>query len=308
MTRSIQLRRGASLCTLLGAAWMLSLANGDAIASEPASAPAVGVKARGLCLRGPIAEPITFHGALNFDKAGGGPGAMLYPAPGLAGMLVAVATHAAISGGMRESEKQKMRDEADKVLLPYQPALDNYKHQELMLAAFAEMKTAGDKRLVAAAGPCAQGDAVVEGLPSFYMTQDQRALILENAISIQGEGAAKPYEKLIRIISPARDEQAGVAAWFTARNNTLRKASARMYAQSLDIALADAKTVGEHAEPFRTVRYDEGGVERMERAQVVSDECGQMVLRTLRGNLISVPRKGAPAADAGCHAARSAHE
>lgn len=303
MTKSIPLRRGASLCTLLGAALMLSLSNPDAMASEPAAA---SVKARRLCLRGPIAEPITFHGALNYDKAGAGPGAMLYPAPGLVGMLAAVATHAAVSGGMRESEKQKMRDEADKVLVPYQPALDNYKHQELMLAALAEMKTAGDKRLVAATVACAEGEAVVEGLPAFYMTQDQRALILENAISIRGEGAAAPYEKIIRIISPAQDEQAGVTAWFNARDNMLRKASARMYAQSLDIALADARTVGEQPDPFRTVRYNEGGTERMERAQVVSDDCGQMVLRTLRGNLISVPRKGAPVADAGCRAARSA--
>lgn len=300
MTRSFQLRRGASLCTLLGAAFMLSLANRAAIAAEPAAAQAEGVKARRICLRGPIAEPLKFHGALNYDKAGAGPGGMLYPAPGLAGLLVAVATHAAVNSGVRESEKQKMRDEADKVLLPYQPALENYKHRDLMLASIADMKTAGDKHLVAAAAPCAEGEAVIESVPSFYMTQDQRALILENVISIPGEGKAKPYEKMIRIISPAQDEQAGVAGWFNARDNMLRKASARMYAQSLDIALADAKTAGEHPEPFRTVRYNEGGTERMERAQVVSDECGQMVLRTLRGNLMSVPRKGA--LDAGCPA------
>lgn len=294
MARLTELRRGASLRALAGAVLTLALATADAAASEPA---------RQVCLRGPVAEPITFHGALNYDKAGGGPGAMLYPAPGIAGMLAAVATHAAISGGMRESEKQKMRDEADKVLLPYQPALANYKHQELMEAAFAEMKTAGSKRLLAAAVPCAEGEVVVDGLPSFFMTQDQRALILENAVSIRGEGG-KPYEKVIRVISPAQDENAGVAAWFNASENHLRKASARMFAQSLDIALADARTVGEPSDPFKTVRYNEGGAERMERAQVVSDECGQLVLRTLRGNLIAVPRKGAQASDGACPAAQ----
>ncbi|WLI88745.1 hypothetical protein Q4S45_18790 [Massilia sp. R2A-15] len=278
---------------MLGAALLLFLATANALAAEPA---------RRLCLRGPVAEPVVFHGALNYDKAGSGAGAMMYPAPGLVGMLAAVATHAAISGGMRESEKQKMRDEADKVLLPYRPALANYGHQELMLASLAEMKTAGDKHLLPAAAPCAEGEVVADGVPSFFMTQDQRALILENAISIQGAGA-RPYQKIIRVISPAQDEGAGVAAWFNDRENLLRKVSARMVAQSLDIALADAQAAGEPSDPFKTVRYNEGGAERMERAQVISDQCGQLVLRTLRGNLIAVPSKAPQAPAAGCPAA-----
>jgi hypothetical protein len=48
------------------------------------------------------------------------------------------------------------------------------------------------------------------------------------------------------------------------------------------------------------VRYNEGGTERMERAQVVSEQCGQLVLRTLRGNLISVPVKSAVPGEASC--------
>jgi hypothetical protein len=61
-----------------------------------------------------------------------------------------------------------------------------------------------------------------------------------------------------------------------------------MLAQSVDIALA---YMPGHAgtEPFRTVRYQEGSVERMERAQVIREACGQVVLRTLRGNLMAVP-------------------
>jgi hypothetical protein len=66
-----------------------------------------------------------------------------------------------------------------------------------------------------------------------------------------------------------------------------------MYAQSLDIALPDIGGAGDSASPFRTVRYSEGGAERIERAQVLREQCGQVVLRTLRGNL-AVPRKAAP--------------
>ncbi len=98
--------------------------------------------------------------------------------------------------------------------------------------------------------------------------------------AINYDGAAKPYEKIIRVISPAQGEKAGVAGWFNQNDNMLRQVSARMYAQSLDIALGDMKTSGESSDPFRTVRYSEGGTERMERAQVVSQHCGQLVLRT----------------------------
>jgi hypothetical protein len=40
---------------------------------------------------------------------------------------------------------------------------------------------------------------------------------------------------------------------------------------------------------FRTVRYQEGGAEKIERAQVLEQQCGRTVLRTLRGWLLSVP-------------------
>ncbi|UUZ52375.1 hypothetical protein LP419_22905 [Massilia sp. H-1] len=67
-----------------------------------------------------------------------------------------------------------------------------------------------------------------------------------------------------------------------------------MFAQSLDIALADVQATPGTAAPFKTVRFTEGGAERMERAQVLSEKCGQIVLRTLRGNLMSVPRVPLP--------------
>ncbi len=70
--------------------------------------------------------------------------------------------------------------------------------------------------------------------------------------------------------------------------SVVRAADGKWLAQSIEIALADTPgSVG--TEPFRTVRYPEGGIERMERAQVIRAHCGLLVLRTLRGNLMAVP-------------------
>ncbi|MFB9243005.1 hypothetical protein IV454_19950 [Massilia antarctica] len=251
-------------------------------------------------LRLPATDTVAFHGAVNFDKAGGaGGGAMLYPAPGLVGLLAAVATHAIVSGTMRDAEKERIRTQADKVLAPYQTVLGTYTHQELMQASLAHIKTGGAKQIIAQAAPPTPGDIVVDSVPLFYLTQDHQALILDNAISIKTAGRATPYETIIRIVSPERGEGAGPDLWLGDDAGMLKWESARMYAQALDIALADMATPGAPALPYKTVRYNEGANERMERAQLISESCDYLVLRTLRGNLMAVPRKAA----AGCGAA-----
>ena len=69
----------------------------------------------------------------------------------------------------------------------------------------------------------------------------------------------------------------------------------------------DAATapVEANSAPERTFRYVEGGKDRMERAQLVTPGCERVVVRTLRGWLLSIPvRAGANAADPSCPAAR----
>lgn len=282
--------RALSLCALavLGAASPFAAQGADA--------------APRLCLRGPADTPVSFHGAVNYDGAGSGPGAMLYPAPGVAGLLAAIATHAVISNRVRDSEKQGLREQADKILLPYRSALNNYKHRDLMQASLVAMRSSGDKRFAAVGTPPIEGETVVDSQPAFFMTQDQRALILENAVTIQAAGVPKPYQKVVRVVSPAQDDGTDAQAWFGNNESLLRQVSARMVAQSIDIALEDMGSAAESAAPFRTVRYREGGVERIERAQVLREQCGNMVLRTLRADLMSVPRNAAPG-EAGCDVA-----
>lgn len=276
-----------------------------ALAAEAAAAvPAASdIASRQLGMRCPAGK-IAFHGSLNFDSAGSAPGAMMYPAPGLGGLLVAIATHAALSNGMRDAEKQKLRDQADKILLPYQPLLGEYEHEELLQAALPLMRAGAGRRALEAAGATTPDEALVDSVPVFYMTQDKRALILENTVSIQSGGQAKPYTTVIRVVSPALEPETDAAFWFDGQAVRLKQESARIFAHSLDIAVHDMQSGSIPAGVFKTVRYDEGGVERMERAQLISKQCGQLVLRTLRGNIMSVPRRAddGDAPDAGCEA------
>jgi hypothetical protein len=248
-----------------------------------------------LCLRAPSDAPVTLHGMPNFDKAGGGAQTMLYPMPGLAGAMAALATHAAVNGAMRSSENERVRVQADAMLLPYQAPLSGYKHHELIQAALAQLSMGGARRYAPAGAAPAPGETLVDSTPAFFMTPDQRALVMENAIAVLPHGAASPYQQVIRVVSPVQAAGTTAATWFDNHAALLRRVSARMLAQSVDIALADMPDPGAGAQAFRTVRYPEGGVERMERAQVVREHCGLLVLRTLRGNLMAVP--GAQGAD-----------
>ena len=260
-----------------GAALLLALACNAAVA---ANAP--------LCLRAPSDAPVSLHGMPNHDKNGGPAGAMLYPAPGVAGFVGGLMGHAFINGVMRDKDTARMYAQADVMLQPYQATLAGYRHHELVTASLEQLGAGAGKRTAPAGTAAASGETLVDSMPAFYMTQDQRALVLENAISVLPHGAASPYQQVIRIVSPVQAADTTTAAWFDNHAAMLRRVSARMLAQSIEIALAD--TPADTATvPFRTVRYPEGGVERMERAQVIREHCGQMVLRTLRGHLMAVP-------------------
>lgn len=247
-----------------------------------------------LCLRGPAEAQVAFHGLPNFDGAGGSATPILYPAPNLAGMLGGIIAHGLLVNGGRDREKARIREEADKVLLPYQADLLLFRHDELLGAALAQLNVAGAKRLAAPAAPPAASETAVDSVPLFYMTQDRRALVLVNTLSVRAAGAAAPLQKMVRVVSAPRAADAE-AGWTDGAHNLLRRTSIAMQARAIEIALADAAAspTAAAAAPFRTVRYEEGGVERMERAQVVDEQCGELLLRTLRGELMAVPRKAA---------------
>lgn len=253
-------------------------------APAPATAPV-------LVLRGFLDQKVAFHGNVSYDGAGGGPGAMMYPAPGLAGLLVAVAAHAVVSSSMREAEKSRLREQADLILGPHQDVLNGFRHGELLLDAVARIASSSHMRVSAANGVIAPGEVVADSAPLFYMTQDRRALIMDNALSIRSPGREQPFNIIIRVVSPATNDSMEAGYWFNASGARLKETSAAMFSRSIDIAMSEMKG-GDPATPvYKTVRYNEGGAERMERAQVVKASCDDLVLRTLRGNLMAVPRR-----------------
>lgn len=239
----------------------------------------------------PVDTRVSFSGVANFDRSGTSAGAMLYPAPSAVGLLAAVLTHAAIEKSSRNSKKTKIQQDADKVLDPYQPVLQNFLTGTL-LGRSASLATVGAGREAVREEQDNHQGWWVRVTPEYAMTQDQTTLVLDDVVEIYAPNERKKasYINTIRVIASARPEQDIQSYWMQNQGAPLIEASAELLATSLDIAIADASKA-KSQQPYETVRYMEGHEERMERGQPLAQECGRMLLRTLRGTLMSVPVK-----------------
>jgi hypothetical protein len=279
--------------------WVLGLAAMTAAVAAHAASPTDdwGVRI-------PADAPVVFRGVVNYDSAGMPGGTMLYPAVGgVGGFVAALITHGVILETTKNSEKARLQEQADRVLQPYQAQLQDFRYPELLKLGVERLPSPERKKLLQPAEPHAGW--VLTTAPAFSMTPDQRALVLDNVVGFlaPGESATPAHTVAVRVVSsPLAGETE--AAWNAAApaGSLLKEESAQMLAQSLALATRETQRASaQHDAPFRSVRYRLGDVEKIERAQVVENGCDRVVVRTLRGGLLSVP-PSSPAAD--CPAAQ----
>lgn len=257
----------------------------------------------------PQTEKIAYGGVVSFDGAGMGAGGMMYPAPGLAGFAAAIITHGILVGSMKADQKRKLQEAADLVLAPYQSVLDAFTVQDLMQRALLKAADARNGRLIMVSQPAVER-WMVESTPVFTMTQDQTALILHHAIVIQEAGTPpeSAYKNIVQIVSLPQNAPDLPAFWLADNGEKLKDESAKLVAESLDVAFAALRGKSiDGQSPQKTFRYLEGGIERMERAHLINERCGRAIVQTLRGNLMSIPlsRRNPEADSAQCDEAAS---
>ncbi|MEQ1682488.1 MAG: hypothetical protein ABL916_02480 [Burkholderiaceae bacterium] len=311
--------------SLLAASAFGSAAQTAATGASPtpaASAPDASIRndvpLRSWSLRLPSVDKVVYRGGVSHDAAGMGTGAMLYVVPGPVGFLAAVLAHGLVTNAARQKQKDELQLAADRVLEPFAPVLDGFTHQQLMQAGLQRMSVGGSKRLLTVTEP-AGTDWLIESAPVFSMTQDQSALVLDNALRIFAPGASTvTYAQTVRVVSaplivaaaappsPGPSASGVVPLWLESQGRRLTDESAALFAESMDIALTDASArVGDENAAHKTFRYPEGGSERMERAQPLAERCGRTLIRTLRGWLMSIP-VGLSAGSGQCPAAAPA--
>jgi len=223
--------------------------------------------------------------------AEGGTVAMLYPAPTPLLGLIAVLTHGAIISGARAAEDKRRQEEADKVLEPYLAALSAWSPKALVQAV-AEPAADGPARRVAEGEASAGARWRVEFAPTFAMFAGRSRLLLDSRVRVLDAAVpgTVPFEVQVRVASNRRADDAAFPSDDDAE--LLKQESVRLLAHAVDVALhAHQRQLAALADdtPFRTHRYLDGPRDGMERAQLVGEGCARIVLRTLRGTLLSVP-------------------
>lgn len=273
--------------------WMAMTCAQAADTPEVPTPAAAGVS-RTWLLSGPAGRQLVFRGEANFSGVGAAPLQMLYPAAGLGGLIAAVLTHGAISEAAKNSQKDKLQEDADRVVVRYRSALERFDTFELMQRGVAKSRRGADLRVDAGGSPVA-GDWTIASTPVFVITQDESAIVLQNTVIVRAPGSAGPdaapaYRNTIRVVSRPRGTDTTTDFWLSGEAEKLKDESALLMAESLDIvvsaldAAASSPVVTE-----RTFRYREGNVEKIERAQLVAERCDRVLIKTLRGSLISFP-------------------
>jgi hypothetical protein len=259
-------------------------------------------------LRLPKDDKVIFKGVVNLDAAGTNSQSMMYPGTNAIVFLAAIATHAVVVDSMREHQKEKLQETADRVLSPYHEVLANFSHKELMQRALERTSAVGVKKVVEFTEQPG-GDLFIESAPVFSMTQDERAIILDDAIAIYAPGtpSTPAYQNVIRVVSQPAEGANLIGFWTANQGEKLKDESIGLFAESIDIVLGEAtRGTTKNDNPYKTVRYLQGGLEKMERGQLISELCDRVVIRNLRGWLMSVPAHPAagtpPAADCGAPA------
>ena len=142
------------------------------------------------------------------------------------------------------------------------------------------------------AEPVAQG-ASIEALPVFTLAQDQGVLLLDVAVKLSPRTGAERVDATVRVVSSPHDAADALAHWSADDARRLKASAAAMFGHALLLAARHAVPAAPEAAsaPMRTHRYRQGLLERSERGQQVDALCARVVLRNLRGWLMSVPQR-----------------
>jgi hypothetical protein len=267
-------------------AWTVAASAADEIPVEQ------DITVPALSLRVPKDELVSFAGLRNDDTVAGKPGFMMYAGP-LPAALVEVFAHGVIESHKQAQEKRDRNTLSDNVLAPYQTLLSHFSNAELMGRALDGLTTHGEKTLIQFSERAGPG-WLIECSPEFFVTQDARALVLQNSIVIHSPDAASPaaFKNVVAVVGRPRDPAPNDPqnAWIVQGGALLASESVDLLRESLILALRELKGgFAGHATAYRTVRFPRGGVEKMERAQILHETPQHVVLRTLRGWIMSVP-------------------
>lgn len=275
----ISLRRFGGLVAL-----SLVHASGVQAQQAPANAPVLS-----LGIQADAAIPI--KGVVNMDAAGGGAGGMMYPAPNLIGLMVAVATHSVLADSTQRAERARIETEADKVAVSYRTASEGFLHRHLFQSVSAMPGSLASGAPLVSVTQVPQDHPVLVANPVYSVSQDERGLVLDASLEWRRPGQAAPVTMQMRAVTQPLEGVDANKTWLADGGARFKQEAATLLAHAIDASYRqlNASAQTSSAVEQQTVRYWVGGTKRVERAALLPSGCGYRAYRTLRGEILVVP-------------------
>jgi hypothetical protein len=249
-------------------------------------------------IRSSASGRVVFSGVANNDVAAGA-GGMLY-GPGLIGAVATLALQGIFTSAAQNAQKTKLQIEADKVLLPYVDALEKFEYPDLMERSVKDLSS---KIRIAKDGVRSDNEWMLDVIPSFRMTQDQSAFMVESIVSFYSPSnnvTEKPdHRSTVRVWSSPELGTDTTGLWAENDAERIKGLTANLTKQSIEIALNDWSQKEKMDQLEHTsVRFMQGKVQNIERAQILDQQCDRILMRTLRNQLVSAPLPSAISSEA----------
>lgn len=246
-----------------------------------------------LYIKMPWALPVKFSGELdlgNIDSVGGNGG---YVSDyGLGGAVVAAQLigQAIGTNSAKNKRYEAAKNEADKILEPYSEQLLKFDHGELWhgldKSAFTSPVHAfsdNQDRINA---------TIIEIKPEFILTQNQKALILENNVSVYNESTPDLilYQNRYIIVSDSVDNEVIGNYWSDEEYQPFKSVGLELFNASIQLVNKTINQSISAKEAQRTHRYLLGEQKQFERGSLVRESCDRLTIKNLHGHIVNAPK------------------
>lgn len=246
---------------------------------------------KSISLRLPNADLVTFRGLPNYDSVGSAGGGTLYPGD-TAGLFVAsLLVHALVVDSVKNAQKQKEQEKADRIILPYKPIIEDFSYDVLKYLSKDNIQE-GSLPFNFDSENGNLDELYLDTQPIFFISEDHSSIILKNIVSLWRD-PDKPqilYENLIEIHSyPFSNDFVSNDGYNKELNENLLNESALLFTQSIDYLSKDLhQNIFLADEKEKTHRYFQSGEDTFERGVLLEKNCSRITIRTLRGWIKSV--------------------
>jgi len=227
--------------------------------------------------------PVALRGVYDNDNAIKSGNIMYDGSAGAGGVIAQILTHAAINSNMKNSKLSKQQIEANKVLEPFQGILKGYTQDALI-------HDGNDYRFLFKDVGNNSSSLILDSYPVFYMSQDMRLLTLKHVVKVyRYEDKGIVYQNLIEVISPLIESGDLIEQLRSEQGSLLKNKLKDLYKDSLSLVISDLKGEYKASEAQKSFRIYSGDKMRIERGVGVAKKDDLIVIRNLRGWLVSFP-------------------